>query len=87
LSDFILALAASHSALESDTQPLPLQEFWPWQELVAVEQADLPLHELTPSHFTLAASAALAEVSGAALNNIAAAVAIAIPENLCDFCM
>jgi hypothetical protein len=46
---FILALAASHSALDMYVQPLPLQLFCPLQALLAVWQADLPLQEFTPS--------------------------------------
>jgi hypothetical protein len=33
-------------------QPWPLQEFWPLQDDDAVLQALVPLHELTPLHFT-----------------------------------
>jgi hypothetical protein len=54
---------------------LPLQEFWPLQELLAVLQAEWPLQELTPSHFTFASSAALAVVTAAIEKAIAAAAA------------
>ena len=37
-----------------DTQPLPLQLFCPLQELLAVAQSDVPLHELIPLQCTLA---------------------------------
>src|ERR1700748_314805 len=70
-----LALAASHLAWVISTKPLPLQEVWPLQELLALLQADLPLQELTPSHFTFASSAALALVTAAIEKTIAAAAA------------
>ena len=38
---------ALQSFSDSSSQPLPLQEFWPAQALVALLQALLPLHELT----------------------------------------
>src|SRR5262249_22568148 len=68
----IAALAASHSAWLSFTQPWPLQAFWPLQALLAVWQADWPLQPFTPSHFTLPssppppASATLEKASAAA---------------------
>src|SRR5689334_24416234 len=70
-----LAFAASHLAWVISTKPLPLQEFCPLQELLALLQADLPLQELTPSHFTFASSAALAVVTAAIEKTIAAAAA------------
>jgi hypothetical protein len=86
-SYFAFAFAASQSALLNDKKPLPLQEFWPWQLLVAVLHADWPLQPLTPSHFTFAASAAFADVKDAVLNNNAAADAMATAENLLDLCI
>src|ERR1700722_14992879 len=53
----IFALAASQSAFVISMNPLPLQEFWPLQALLALLQADWPLQELTPLHWTLASSA------------------------------
>jgi hypothetical protein len=50
-------------------------------------QADVPLQELTPSHLTLAASAALTVAIGAAAKSAAAAVANASPENFFTVCM
>src|ERR1700748_2947424 len=70
-----LALAASHFAWVISTKPLPLQEFWPLQELLAVLQAEWPLQEFTPSHLTLASSAALAVATNAVENITAAAAA------------
>jgi hypothetical protein len=81
LPDFILAIAASQSVFVSCKKPLPLQLFCPWQALVAVLQAEVPLQELTPSHLTLAASAALTVATGAAAKKAAAAVAKARPDN------
>src|SRR6185437_14730451 len=48
------ALAASHSALLISRNPLPLQEFWPLQALLALLQADWPLQALTPAQCCLA---------------------------------
>jgi hypothetical protein len=56
------------------TKPLPLHEFWPLQELLALLQADWPLQEFTPVHFTFA-SAAVAFVTAAIEKTIAAAAA------------
>ena len=53
------------------------------QELLADLQDDWPLHELTPSQWTLASSAE-AVVIDATLNSMAAAVAIAAPETDLD---
>src|SRR3984957_640531 len=69
-----LAFAASQSALVISTKPLPLQEFWPLQELLALLQADWPLQEFTPVHFTFASSA-VAFVTAAIEKIIAAAAA------------
>jgi hypothetical protein len=55
-------------------QPWPLQEFWPLQDDEAVLQALVPLHELTPEHFTPACAGA-AKLPAA---KIAAAVAIKV---------
>src|ERR1700730_16352717 len=70
-----LALAASHFAWVISTKPWPLQEFWPLQELFADLQAECPLQEFTPSHLTLASSAALAAPTSAVENIPAAAAA------------
>jgi hypothetical protein len=40
---------ALHSVSVIEIQPLPLQEFWPAHEFVALLQEPLPLHEFTPS--------------------------------------
>src|SRR6516162_3420731 len=69
------ALAASHCALVISRKPLPLQEFWPLQELLADLQAECPLQEFTPSHLTLPSSAALAVEMAAVENSTAAAAA------------
>jgi hypothetical protein len=50
-----------------------LQEFWPLQALLALLQAECPLQELTPAHFTFASSARA--VLTAAVENITAAAA------------
>ncbi len=80
---YFLAFAASHCAWVISTKPLPLQEFWPLQELLAVLHDDWPLHELTPSQWTFASSAE-AVVIDATLNSRAAAVAMAVPETDLD---
>ena len=75
---------ASLQAFLDDTnvKPFPLQEFIPLQELFAVLQSLIPLHEFIPKHLTLfVCPLAIAEVIGAAANPNAAAVAIAIPIN------
>ena len=56
-------------------QPCPLQEFMPLQDDEALLQALVPLHELTPLHFTPAACAAVAKVPAA---KMAAAVAASV---------
>src|SRR5580698_10993505 len=78
------ALAASQSAWVISTNPLPLQEFWPLQALLALLQAECPLQELTPSHFTLASSA-LAVLMAAVENITAAAVARATRDSIFEF--
>ncbi len=80
-----LAFAASHLAWVISRKPLPLQEFCPLQELLALLQADLPLQEFTPSHFTFASSAALAVVTAAIEKTIAAAAARATPDIFREF--
>jgi hypothetical protein len=76
------ALAASHSALDMDTQPVPLQLFMPLQLFFADLHSDNPLQEFTPSQWTFAASAATDMVANPELNNIAAAAAIAALDSL-----
>lgn len=82
----LAALAASHSFCVISTKPLPLQEFWPLQELLADLHEDCPLQELTPVHCTFASSAE-ALVIAARLNSMAAALAIAAPEIDLDIVM
>ena len=48
---------AAHDVASFRVQPRPLQEFLPLQDDKAVLQALVPLHELTPLHFTPAACA------------------------------
>src|SRR5579862_1587396 len=79
-----LALAASHSAWVIIMNPLPLQEFWPLQALLALLQAECPLQEFTPWHFIFASSACAA-VSGALENTTAAAAARATPDRIREF--
>ena len=81
-SDLALACAAVHSSLLNDTQPWPLQEFWPLQLFLAVEHSDVPLQELTPVQCTLAVSAANDGVANPEVIIIAAAAAKAEPVNL-----
>jgi hypothetical protein len=69
------------SGPDNITKPLPLHEFWPLHELVAVLQVPWPLQEFTPKHWTF--SPATAE--GAAMNVVliiraAAAAAIVAPD-------
>lgn len=45
---------ALHLAFEIETQPLPLQAFMPLQPWPACAHEPWPLHELTPTHLTLA---------------------------------
>jgi hypothetical protein len=82
VSDFALALAASHSAFVMDVQPIPLQLFMPLQLFFADLHSDIPLQELTPVQWTDAASAATDTVARPELNNIAAAAAIAALDTL-----
>jgi hypothetical protein len=63
--------------LDIDTQPWPLQLFWPLQLLLADLHSEVPLHEFTPLQCTVASSAALAAVVMTVVNNMAAAAAIA----------
>src|SRR5437773_4188413 len=81
---FALAFAASHSALVSSRYPLPLQEFWPLQALLALLHAECPLQELTPSHFTFPSSAR-AVVAATAENITAAAAARATVDRILEF--
>src|SRR5260370_32494250 len=78
------AFAASHSALVISRNPLPLQEFWPLQALLALLHAECPLQELTPSHFTFP-SAALAVLTATAENITAAAAARATLDRILEF--
>jgi hypothetical protein len=71
-----------HSAFVIDTQPVPLQLFMPLQLFFADLHSDVPLQELTPEQWTLAASAATDTEVSPALNNIAAAAAIAALDSL-----
>lgn len=66
-------------------QPCPLQLFCPLQALVAVLQAELPLHELMPLHFTETSAVDSADGEEEALQPLiitAAAAAIATLETL-----
>ena len=81
-SDLALACAAVHSSLLNDTQPWPLQEFWPLQLFLAVEHSEEPLHEFTPVQCTLAVSAANDAVANPEVIIIAAAAAKAEPVSL-----
>jgi hypothetical protein len=76
------ALAASQSAFDSDTQPVPLQLFMPLQLFFADLHSDVPLHEFTPVQWTVAVSAATDTLASPDVNNIAAAAAIAALDNL-----
>lgn len=75
--------ASLHAFLDAIiANPFPLQVFIPLQELFAVLQSLIPLHEFVPKHLTLfICPLAIAEVTGAAANPNAAAVAMAIPIN------
>src|SRR5882724_13419333 len=72
-------LAASQSAFDIDTQPVPLQLFMPLQLFFADLHSDVPLQEFTPSQCTVAGAAAVSAandtVGKAEVNNIAAAPA------------
>jgi hypothetical protein len=65
-----------------DTKPWPLQLFCPLQLFFADLHSEVPLQELTPSHFTVAASAAKAVVLIAEVNSMAAAAAMAALDSL-----
>src|SRR5580704_13324250 len=80
------AFAASHSALVISRYPLPLQEFWPLQALLALLHAECPLQELTPSHFTFPSSAR-AVLTATAENITAAAAARATLDRILEFIM
>jgi hypothetical protein len=82
LSVFAFALAASQSAFDIDTQPVPLQLFMPLQLFFADLHSDVPLQELTPVQWTVAVSAATDTLASPDVNNIAAAAAIAALDNL-----
>jgi hypothetical protein len=60
-----------------------LQEFCPLHELAAVLQAEVPLQEFTPSHFTFASSA-LAVLMVAVAKTSAAAEARARPDSFLE---
>jgi hypothetical protein len=68
---------ALQSFSDSSTQPLPLQEFLPAHEFVALLQAPFPLQEFAPWQWTFASSPADAVV-GAIDMNIPAAIAAII---------
>src|SRR5258708_10308023 len=85
-SYFALAFAASHSALLISRNPLPLQEFWPLQALLALLHAECPLQEFTPSHLTFP-SAAWAVVAATVENITAAAAARATPDRILELIM
>jgi hypothetical protein len=76
------AFASSQAALVIDTKPWPLQLFMPLQLFFALLHSEVPLQELTPVHFMVAASAANEVVVTAVENNIAAAAAIAALDSL-----
>jgi hypothetical protein len=59
-----------------------LQLFCPLQLFFADLHSEVPLQELTPSHFTVAASAAKAVVLIAEVNSMAAAAAMAALDSL-----
>jgi hypothetical protein len=59
------------SRVATSLHPIPLQEFCPLQDEVAVLQALVPLQELTPRHFTLPPPAEAAGAIATA-NNAAA---------------
>jgi len=77
-------LAASQSAFDIDTQPVPLQLFIPLQLFFADLHSDIPLHEFTPEQWTfaLSASAATDTLANPDVNSIAAAAAIVALDNL-----
>jgi len=77
-----LALAASQSDFDNDTQPIPLQLFMPLQLFFADLHSDVPLQEFTPEQWTVAASAATETFASPDVNNIAAAAANVALDNL-----
>jgi hypothetical protein len=81
-SAFILAFASVHSDLVISLKPVPLQLFIPLQLFFADLQSDIPLQEFTPAQCMVAASAAKDAVGTAAVNNIAAAAAMAALDTL-----
>jgi acyl-coenzyme A thioesterase PaaI-like protein len=81
-SAFILALASVQSDLVISLKPVPLQLFMPLQLFLADLQSDMPLQEFTPEQCMVAASAAKDAVGTAAVNNIAAAAAMAALDTL-----
>jgi hypothetical protein len=81
-SAFIFAFASAHADFVIELKPRPLQLFMPLQLFFADLQSDIPLQELTPVHFTVAASAAKEVVVIAVENNIAAAAAIVALDSL-----
>jgi hypothetical protein len=82
--DLALAFAAAQSDLVISMNPLPLQEFMPWQEFFADLHDDWPLQEFTPVHLILASSA-LAGETATVPNSRAAAVAIVTPRTFVVF--
>ena len=76
------AFAASHSAFDIDTQPVPLQLFMPLQLFLADLHSDVPLQEFTPVQCTVAVSAATDTPVSPDVNNMAAAAAIAALDTL-----
>src|SRR5216684_5250438 len=73
------------SALEVVTQPLPLQEFWPLQLLLALLHELCPLQLLPPTHLSCAAALSSAAISGCARNISPTAVASTAPVNFILF--
>jgi hypothetical protein len=78
------ALAASQSAFDNDTQPVPLQLFMPLQLFFADLHSDVPLQEFTPAQWMVAVAVSAATDTPASpdVNNIAAAAAIVALDNL-----
>jgi hypothetical protein len=70
------------SAFVISLKPVPLQLFMPLQLFFADLQSDIPLQAFTPEQCMVAASAAKDAVGTAAVNNIAAAAAIAALDTL-----
>jgi hypothetical protein len=76
---FVLACATSQSLFVSSTNPSPLQVFCPLQSLLALLQADCPLHVLTPTQLSFVSVAAFATPTSALLKSSAAVVAMTAP--------